>query len=66
MQLPQNLGFGVANTSLLDGRLLLGVDFVYKLWDEADLYSAVYDNQLVVQVGSQLTLGRYRLRAGYV
>ena len=40
MELPQNIGLGVANTALLDGRLLLGVDLVYKLWDEADLYGA--------------------------
>ena len=66
MDLPQNLGFGVANSSLLDGRLLLACDVVYKLWDEADLYIAVYENQWVVQFGSQLTHGRYRLRAGYV
>lgn len=66
MELPQNIGFGVANNALMDGRLLLGVDVLYKLWDEADLYGAIYDNQWVVQVGSQLTRGRYRLRAGYV
>ncbi len=66
MELPQNIGFGVANNAHLDGRLLLGVDLVYKLWDEADLYRAIYENQLVVQTGAQLTLGRYRLRSGYV
>ena len=66
MDLPQNLGLGVANTSLMDGRLLLACDVVYKLWDEADLYEAIYDNQWVVQLGTQLTHGRYRLRAGYV
>jgi long-chain fatty acid transport protein len=64
--LPQNIGFGVANTSLLNGRLLVGVDVIYKLWDEAALYGTVYDNQWAVQVGAQLTRGRYRLRAGYV
>lgn len=41
------------------------MDVQYKLWDEADLFSAVYDNQWVVQVGGQYTLGRLRLRAGY-
>jgi long-chain fatty acid transport protein len=66
MELPQNIGFGVANNALMDGRLLLGVDVVYKLWDEANLYRAIYDNQWVVQLGGQLTHGRYRLRAGYV
>lgn len=66
MDLPQNIGFGVANTALLDGRLLVGVDVIYKLWDEAAMYEALYDNQWAVQVGTQLTRGRYRLRAGYV
>ena len=66
MDLPQNIGFGVANNALMDGRLLLGVDVVYKLWDEADLYRAIYDNQWVVQLGAQLTQNRYRFRAGYV
>jgi long-chain fatty acid transport protein len=66
MDLPQNVGLGVANDRLMGGRLLLAADLLYKLWDEADLYSAVYDNQWVAQLGSQYTLGRYRLRAGYV
>jgi long-chain fatty acid transport protein len=66
MDLPQNIGIGIANSSLMNGCLLLGVDVVYKLWDEADMYKAVYDNQWVVQLGAQLTRGRYRLRAGYV
>lgn len=65
MDLPENLGFGVANSSLADGNLLLAVDVLYKLWDNADLFDAVYNNQLVVQVGSQYTMGRYKLRAGY-
>jgi long-chain fatty acid transport protein len=65
MELPQNLGFGVANSAFLDGCLLLGVDVIYKLWDEAALFGAVYDNQWVVQLGAQYTQGRYRLRAGY-
>jgi long-chain fatty acid transport protein len=66
MDLPQNIGFGVANTTLMDGNLLLGVDVIYKLWDEADLYQAIYDNQWGVQFGTQYTQGRFKLRAGYV
>jgi long-chain fatty acid transport protein len=66
MDLPQNVGVGLANTALLDGQLLLGIDVLYKLWDNAALYDSVYDNQWVVQLGSQLTLGRVKLRAGYV
>lgn len=66
MELPRNIGFGIANSALMDGRLLLGVDVLYKLWDEAALFKAVYDNQWVVQLGSQLSLGKVRLRSGYV
>ena len=66
MDLPQNIGLGVANNRLMDGQLLVAIDTLYKLWDEAEMYGAVYDNQWVVQVGSQYTMGRYRLRAGYV
>lgn len=65
MDLPQNIGFGIANTALCDGRLLVAVDITYKLWDEADLYRSVYDNQLVVQLGTQYTMGYYKFRAGY-
>jgi long-chain fatty acid transport protein len=65
MQLPQNLGFGIANTSLLDGNLLIGADLLYKIWDEADLYQGVYDNQWVCQLGTQYTVGHFRFRSGY-
>ncbi len=60
------VGFGPANTSLMDGRLLLAYDVVYKMWDEAALYDSIYDNQWVVQLGAQYTQGRYRFRSGYV
>ena len=66
MDLPENFGVGVANNSLMDGQLLVAVDVLYKLWDQAAMYSAVYDNQWVAQFGTQYTMGRYKLRAGYV
>jgi long-chain fatty acid transport protein len=65
MDLPQNIGFGVANTALADGRLLVAVDVLYKLWNRASMFRAIYDNQWVAQFGAQYTLGRYRLRGGY-
>lgn len=65
MDLPQNIGLGIANTSLMDGCLLLAVDVLYKQWDQAALYEAVYDNQWVIQLGAQYSVGNYRLRAGY-
>jgi long-chain fatty acid transport protein len=66
MDLPQNIGLGIANCAALDGRLLMAVDVLYKLWNDASLYRSVYDNQLVVQVGGQYSVGQYRLRGGYV
>jgi long-chain fatty acid transport protein len=66
VDLPENVGIGVANNALLDGNLLLAVDVLYKLWDHTALFGSFYDDQLVVQIGSQLTMGRVKLRAGYV
>lgn len=65
MDLPQNVGFGVANRSLMDGKLLVAVDVTYKIWNEAALFEAVYDDQWAVQIGGQYSMGKYRLRAGY-
>ncbi len=65
LDLPQNIGVGIANRRLMNGRLLVGVDVLYKLWNDADFFDAVYDDQWVVQVGGQYSAGRHRLRAGY-
>jgi long-chain fatty acid transport protein len=66
LDMPENLGMGIANTALMDGKLLLGVDLLYKLWENTDTFGAIYDNQLVAQFGSQLSVGKYRFRSGYV
>jgi long-chain fatty acid transport protein len=39
MDLPQNIGFGAADSSLMNGRLLVAFDVLYKLWDEAALFA---------------------------
>jgi long-chain fatty acid transport protein len=65
MDLPSTFGFGIANHALCDGRLLLAVDAVFKQWDDASLFSAVYDNQWALMFGSQYSLGKVRLRSGY-
>ena len=62
---PQTIGFGLANRRFLDGNLLLAADVYYKLWDSADLWQDVMDNQWVLAVGSQLTRGRTKYRLGY-
>jgi long-chain fatty acid transport protein len=65
--LPENLGLGLANDTLLNGRLLLAADVLYKQWSTADLFNVLYKNQWVFQFGAQLApTQRVRLRAGYV
>lgn len=65
LDLPQNIGFGVSNSALMNGNLLLAMDVLYKLWNEAETFDAVYDNQWVLQFGTQYSAGRWRWRAGY-
>jgi long-chain fatty acid transport protein len=65
MGLPDNVGLGVANSSLLDGQLLLALDVLFKQWDNADLFRSIYQNQWVAQLGAQLTRGRVKYRLGY-
>jgi long-chain fatty acid transport protein len=65
MSLPDNVGLGVSNSSLAGGRLLLAADVLYKNWDNADLFRAVYHTQWVLQTGAQFTQGRIRYRLGY-
>ena len=63
---PENLGLGIANRSLMDGRLLLAMDVLFKRHSDADFLRAIYEDQWVLQFGSQYALSdRIRLRAGY-
>jgi len=67
VDLPNNIGLGVANESLMDGRLLIAVDVLFKQWSDTDLFGAVYDDQWVIQLGGQYSLNdRIKLRLGYV
>ena len=63
---PMNFGVGIANSSLMEGRLLLAVDAIYKVYSQADTLDAVYKDQWAVQIGSQFAATeRVRLRLGY-
>jgi len=67
VDLPNNYGIGIADESLMNGRLLLAADVLFKQWSDTDLFGAVYDDQWVFQFGSQYTLNdRVKLRLGYV
>ncbi len=64
--LPDNVGVGIANESLMDGKLLLAFDVLYKQWANADLFKSIYENQWVFQFGAQYTCNQYmKLRMGY-
>ena len=65
LSLPPNLALGFSNDSLANGRLLLAIDFLYKFWENAQLFDAIYKNQFVLQMGAQYSLDRAKLRLGY-
>jgi long-chain fatty acid transport protein len=63
---PENLGLGLANQSLLGGRLLVAMDVLFKQYSNADFLSSIYDNQWVYQFGVQYPASaRAKLRCGY-
>jgi long-chain fatty acid transport protein len=63
---PSNFGLGVANRCLLDGRLLLAADVLFKQYSEADFWQSIYGDQWVLQLGGQYLVGQHlKLRMGY-
>lgn len=63
---PDNFAFGITNSSLLDGRLLIGADIIWKRYSDAEFVKAIYDDQLAYVFGSQLQVGEHlALRMGY-
>ena len=63
---PSNFGIGLANRCLMDGRLLLAADVLFKNYSDADFWDSIYDDQWAFQFGSQYALTpRLKLRAGY-
>ena len=64
--LPQQVGLGIANESLMDGRLLVAADALYLDWPSAALFKSLYHGQWVMQLGTQYrATDRLRLRLGY-
>ena len=60
---PWNVGLGIAHN--LDANTLVMVDFTHKKWSEAKFFNEFYDDQNVVSIGIQKTMGNLKLRAGY-
>jgi long-chain fatty acid transport protein len=64
---PSNTGIGIARDGLMNGRLLLAADVVFKDHSQADLLSAIFKDQWCFQFGSQYAYNqKIRLRSGYV
>lgn len=63
---PQCVGLGIANQTLLDGRLLLAMDAVFQDYTDTAMFGELFNNQWALQFGAQYTLNpRTRLRLGY-
>ncbi len=63
---PENFGIGLADSSLLEGRLLLATDILYIQNSDADFLKAIYKDQWVFQIGTQYIVNpRMRVRLGY-
>ena len=66
MGLPQQVGMGIADETLMDGRLLLAADALYLDWRSAALFKNIYRGQWVMQLGAQYrATERVKLRLGY-
>ncbi len=66
VDLPSNVGFGIANRNLMNGRLLLATDILFKGYGDAETFSSIYDDQWVLQFGTQYMVSqRLRARLGY-
>jgi len=67
MDLPETFGWGIANDRLMEGKLLLASDILYKKWSDTDLFGAIWSDQFVLQTGLQYEVSRrLRARLGYV
>lgn len=63
---PQCFGLGIANKTLLDGRLLLAVDAVFQEYTNTAMFGELFNDQWALQFGAQYALNhRVRLRLGY-
>jgi long-chain fatty acid transport protein len=63
VQQPWNIGLGIAHN--LDANTMVMLDFTHKKWSEAKFFNEFYDDQNVVSIGIQKTMGNLKLRAGY-
>jgi len=63
LEQPWNVGLGVAHQ--LDANTLVMFDYTHKHWSDAKFFNEFYDDQEIISVGIQKTMGNLKLRAGY-
>jgi long-chain fatty acid transport protein len=66
ISLPNKYGLGIADESLMGGKLLVALDLMYFSWSDTDFFGAIWDDQFALQAGLQYTTERgWKLRSGY-
>jgi hypothetical protein len=63
VQQPWNVGLGVSMD--MGNGMLVMADITHKAWSDAHFFNEFYDDQNVVSIGVQKTMGNMKLRAGY-
>jgi long-chain fatty acid transport protein len=63
VQQPWNVGLGVSMD--MGNNLLVMGDVTHKAWSDAKFFEEFYDDQTVISIGVQKTMGNLKLRAGY-
>ena len=63
VQQPWNVGLGMSMD--MGNGLLVMADVTHKKWSDAKFFNEFYDDQNVVSIGVQKTMGNLKLRAGY-
>ncbi len=62
---PLEIIAGVALEDVIAQGLLVELDVVWKNWGDADAYEDAYEDQFLVNLGAQYTMGDWQFRAGY-
>lgn len=65
IQQPQEVIVGLASTRSLLPNWVIEADVIFKNWASAETYRDLWDNQTIVAVGAQRSLGPWKLRLGY-
>ena len=63
VQQPWNVGLGMSMD--MGNGMLVMADFTHKAWSDAHFFNEFYDDQNVISIGVQKTMGNMKLRAGY-